>query len=336
MSDSKKQRVVSGMRSTGELHLGHIHGVLKNWIELQKKYECFFFAADWHCLTTHYNNVPDLNSIVFKNLVEWIACGLNPESATIFIQSQIIEHSELHLLLSMITPVSWLERVPTYKDQQQKLTNYDLSTYGFLGYPLLQTADVLIYKANYIPVGEDQVPHIEFSREVARRFNYIYAKDQDPILPEPAVLLTKFPKVPGTDGQKMSKSYNNTINLRENLDTVAQKIKTMVTDPARQRRTDPGTPEKCPVWDFHKIYSDEETKNWVQDGCTGAKIGCIECKQPVIKAVVEELGAIQSEISRLEKNPNYIREVANHGAAKAREIARINLSEVRAAIGLNY
>ncbi len=335
MSAVKKQRVVSGMRSTGPLHLGHLHGVLKNWVELQNKYECFFFAADWHCLTTHYHDVPDLPKIVRGNLIEWLACGLNPELSTLFIQSQIIEHSELHLLLSMITPVSWLERVPTYKDQQQKLTQYDLSTYGFLGYPLLQTADVLIYKANFIPVGEDQVPHIEFSREVTRRFNYIYGKGES-ILPEPAVLLTKFPKVPGLDGQKMSKSYNNSINLREDLTIVANKIRTMLTDPARQRRTDPGTPEKCPVWGLHKIYSDEDTKNWVQDGCTGAKIGCIDCKQPVINAITKELTPIQEKIASLESNPEYINKVIKQGTEKAREVAKITLNEVRAAIGLNY
>ncbi len=400
--NGQKRRVVSGMRSTGLMHLGHLHGALKNWVELQKRFDCFFFIADWHCLTTHYNNVPELDNIVTKCLTEWIACGLDPQKATIFIQSQVPEHSELHLLLSMITPLSWLERIPTYKDQQQKLIQFDLGTYGFLGYPLLQTADVLIYKANYIPVGEDQVPHIEFSREIARRFNYIYGREKDQeqkldlilskfdsktketylklrkhyqevgsqeslssaielitsrlninlldkelllgsvegkgriILPEPEALLTKFPKVPGFNGQKMSKSYGNTINLRENLDEVEKKIKTMQTDPARVRRTDPGTPEQCPVWDLHKIYSNQETQNWVQDGCTGAKIGCVDCKKPVIDAIKQELQPIQDEIVRLEKDTNFIKDIAATGAQKAREIARVTLEEVRSAIGLNY
>lgn len=400
--NGQTQRVVSGMRSTGLMHLGHLHGALKNWVELQKRFDCFFFIADWHCLTTHYNNVPELDNIVTKCLTEWIACGLDPKKATIFIQSQVPEHSELHLLLSMITPLSWLERIPTYKDQQQKLIQFDLDTYGFLGYPLLQTADVLIYKANYIPVGEDQVPHIEFSREIARRFNYIYGREKDQeqkldlilskfdsktketylklrkhyqevgsqeslssaielitsrlninlldkelllgsiegkgriILPEPEALLTKFPKVPGFNGQKMSKSYGNTINLRENLDEVEKKIKTMQTDPARVRRTDPGTPEQCPVWDLHKIYSNQEIQNWVQDGCTGARIGCIDCKKPVISAIKQELQPIQDEIVRLEKDTNFIKDIAATGAQKAREIARVTLKEVRSAIGLNY
>ncbi len=401
-STDTKKRVVSGMRSTGMLHLGHLHGAINNWIELQDKYDCFFFAADWHALTTHYHDTADVEFHAWRNLIDWLACGLDPEKSTIFIQSHVPEHSELHLLLSMITPLSWLERIPTYKDQQEKLINLDLGTYGFLGYPLLQTADVLAYKADYIPVGEDQVPHIEFSREVARRFNFIYGKEPDfaekikialtkisskqskfylelckkykeqgdhealaaakdlivthgnlstidkerllgniegsnlSILSEPESLLSKSSKMPGLDGQKMSKSYNNTIMLREPLDTVDKKIRTMPTDPARIKRTDPGTPEKCPVWELHKVYSNEETKKWVQEGCRGAKIGCIDCKQPVISAVKKELEPIQDNINKLELNIDYIKDIARSGAQKARIVAKFTLDEVRAAMKLSY
>lgn len=394
--------VVSGMRSTGMLHLGHYHGAIKNWVDLQNKYDCYLFAADWHALTTHYTETQDIEHFAWNNLVDWIACGVNPDKATVFIQSHVPEHAQLHLLLSMITPLSWLERVPTYKEQQQKLDTRDLSTYGFLGYPLLQTADVLIYKADYIPVGEDQVPHIEFSREVARRFNHIYGTEPDfedkvaqatkklskkqskyfyelqkkyqeqgdhevlplakeliltqnnlstidkerllgaiegsskTILPEPSALLSKSSKMPGLDGQKMSKSYNNTIMLREPLDNVEKKVRTMPTDPARVKKTDPGTPEKCPVWELHKVYSSEDTRNWVQDGCTGAKIGCIDCKKPVILAIQHELEPIQDRINELERNQNYVREIAAHGAKKARDKAKSTLEEVKAAMNLSY
>lgn len=318
--------VVSGMRSTGMLHLGHYHGVIKNWIELQNKYTCYLFAADLHALTTHYQNNSAIAENALCNLVDWIACGVDPEQVVLFIQSQIPEHAELHLLLSMITPVAWLERVPTYKDQMQKLQHLDLATYGFLGYPLLQTADVLAYKANYIPVGEDQVPHIEFSREVARRFNHLYNSS---CLTEPEALLTKSSKMPGLDGQKMSKSYNNTITLRETPKNIDQQIRTMPTDPARIKKTDPGTPEKCPVWEFHKIYSSNDTKNWVQDGCTNAKIGCIECKKTVTGAILEELAPIQAKIAEIESQPGMIQEIVAAGAKKAQEVARITLAEVK-------
>jgi tryptophanyl-tRNA synthetase len=406
MSTEAKKRVVSGMRSTGALHLGHLHGVLKNWNNLQNHYNCYFFAADLHCLTTHYDNdLSSLGKTVYENVTDWLACGLDPNRATIFVQSHVPEHSELHLLLSMITPLSWLERVPTYKDQQLKLKDFDLSTYGFLGYPLLQTADVLIYKANYIPVGEDQVAHIEISREIARRFNHIYGIETDfagklalsidkltkinknngqlylklskqfqeqgdheallqaqemihhqsnlniidqerllgallgkakIILPEPEVLLTDIPKFPGLDGQKMSKSYGNTISLREDVTELDKKIRTMPTDPARIRKTDAGNPEKCPVWGLHKIYSNKDTQEWVQDGCTGAKIGCIDCKKPIIAAITQELQPIQSEIARLERDPSYVKDILADGAKKAREVAKITLDEVKAAMGLEY
>jgi tryptophanyl-tRNA synthetase len=390
------------MRTTGMLHLGHLHGVIKNWIELQNQYDCYFFAADIHALTTHYNETADIEKFAWSTLVDWIACGLNPNQSTIYIQSHVPQHAELHLLLSMITPLSWLERVPTYKEQQQKLNTRDLSTYGFLGYPLLQAADVLIYKTDYIPVGEDQVPHIEFAREVARRFNHIYGTEPDfeakvlaaikkmskkhgqiylelcknykehgkheslpiakelilaqnnlsitdkerllgslegtykTILAEPQALLTKNSKMPGLDGQKMSKSYNNTIMLRDPIEIIDKKIKTMPTDPARVKRTDPGTPEKCPVWAFHQVYSSQDTKNWVQEGCTQAKIGCLDCKKPIVDSVVNELKPIQDRILELDNNPKYVKEIAVKGAEKARDVAKITLDEVKALMGLSY
>jgi tryptophanyl-tRNA synthetase len=353
------ERVLSGMRPTGNLHLGHYNGVLKNWLKLQHEHECLFFVADWHALTTHYDTPEIIEESVWEMVIDWLAAGVDPASATIFIQSRVPEHAELHTLLSMITPLSWLERVPTYKDQQEKLSSKDLSTYGFLGYPLLQSADILIYKATQVPVGEDQIPHIEFTREIARRFNHIYGKeagfeekaeaaikklgnkraalyeemrnayqqsgDEEAldaaramieeqqgmsmgdkerllgylegggkmILLEPDYKLTPASKMPGLDGQKMSKSYNNTISLREDIDTVAKKIKTMPTDPARIRRTDPGDPAKCPVWQLHLVYSDQSTQDWAQTGCKTAGIGCIECKGPVIEGVLAELKPIQ-------------------------------------------
>ncbi len=395
-------RVLSGMRPTGSLHLGHYYGVLKNWIRLQHEYECLFFVADWHALTTHYDNPLGIEDATWQMVVDWLAAGVDPSRATLFIQSQVIEHAELHLLLSMMTPLGWLERVPTYKDQQEKLTEKDLSTYGFLGYPLLQSADILIYRANQVPVGEDQVPHIEFSREIARRFNHLYGKEPGyeekaeaavkklggkkaklyqelrtryqqagddealesakallgetqnlslgdkerlygflegggkMILTEPEALLTAASKMPGLDGQKMSKSYGNTISLREEPETVSKKIRTMPTDPARVRRNDPGAPEKCPVWQLHQVYSGDDVKSWVQQGCTSAGIGCIECKQPVIDAVLKELSPIQERARAYTEEPDTVKNIIADGCEKARDLARETMRDVREAMGLHY
>lgn len=397
-----KARVLSGMRATGELHLGHYHGVLKNWLSLQEEYECVFFVADWHALTTHYANHLDLETQVREMVLTWLSVGIDPSKVHIAVQSFIPEHAILHLLLSMITPLSWLERVPTYKDQQQKLQDKDLSTYGFLGYPLLQAADILVYRPDAVPVGEDQAPHIEFAREIARRFNFLYGRDSDfeakvqaaiaklgkrpgkafteahhgyqengdamllaegraiveaavglshedkerlqgylegtgkIILPEPQVMLTKTSKMPGLDGQKMSKSYHNTIPLSATPEEVTQKVKVMPTDPARVRRTDPGTPEKCPVWAFHAIYSDASTKAWVQQGCTTAGIGCLECKRPIIDAINAELAPIQARRAALEADPSLVKTVVKEGTCAAQAIARETLKEVNLAMGLQY
>ena len=395
-------RVLSGMRPTGRLHLGHYHGVLKNWLRLQNEYPCLFFVADWHALTTHYDTPQAIADNVRDMVVDWLAAGVDPAQATIFVQSRVIEHAELHLLLSMSTPLGWLERVPTYKDQQEKLSEKDLSTYGFLGYPLLQSADILIYRANLVPVGEDQVPHIEFTREICRRFNHLYGREpgfEDKaqaavkklgskkarvyeecrvayqqkgddealesaqallndaqnlsmndrerlfgylegsgkmILAEPEALLTEASKMPGLDGQKMSKSYNNTIALREEPDTVAKKIRTMPTDPARVRRTDPGNPANCPVWQFHQVYSDDGVRQWVTAGCTSAGIGCIECKQPVIDAVLAELAPIRERAQHYEDNPDLVRNILADGSEKAQELARDTMRDVREAMGLTF
>ena len=399
---SSHQRVLSGMRPTGRLHLGHYHGVLKNWIKLQHEYDCFFFVADWHALTTSYDNTSGINASVWEMAVDWLAAGVNPGSARIFIQSRVPEHAELHLLLSMITPLGWLERVPTYKDQQEKLKEKDLATYGFLGYPLLQSADILIYRAGLVPVGEDQVAHVEITREVARRFNHIYGREPDfeakaeaavkkmgkknaklyhdlrkryteqgdhealatgrallesqqnitladrerlfgyldgagrTILPEPQALLTPASKMPGLDGQKMSKSYNNTIALRDDPKAVEQKLRTMPTDPARVRRTDPGDPNKCPVWQLHQVYSDDAVKSWVMEGCTSAGIGCLDCKQPVVDAVLNELRPIQERIVEFGNDPERVRTILAEGSEAARSVARATLDEVRQAMGLSY
>jgi tryptophanyl-tRNA synthetase len=396
------ERVLSGMRPTGNLHLGHYNGVLKNWIKLQHEHECFFFVADWHALTTHYDTPEIIEESVWEMVIDWLAAGVDPANATIFIQSRVPEHAELHTLLSMITPLSWLERVPTYKDQQEKLSSKDLSTYGFLGYPLLQSADILIYKATQVPVGEDQIPHIEFTREIARRFNHIYGKEKGfeekaeaaikklgskrsvlyeemrnayqqsgdeealdtarslieeqqgmslgdkerllgylegggkMILLEPEHKLTPASKMPGLDGQKMSKSYNNTISLREPADQIAKKIKTMPTDPARIRRTDPGDPAKCPVWQLHEIYSNTATQEWVQQGCKNATIGCIECKGPVIEGVLAELKPIQERAAQYAEDPTLVKNIVAEGCEKARKLARETMRDVRDAMGLNY
>jgi tryptophanyl-tRNA synthetase len=390
------------MRPTGRLHLGHYHGVLKNWVELQHEYECFFFVADWHALTTHYEDPTIIPNSVSEMVIDWLAAGVNQGEAKIFIQSQVPEHAELHLLLSMITPLGWLERVPSYKDQQEKLKEKDLATYGFLGYPLLQAADILMYKAGLVPVGEDQVAHVELTREVARRFNHIYGRetgfedlaeqaikkmgkknakvynryrksyqeqgDQDAldaaralldsqqnitvndrdrlfgylegsgrvILPEPQPLLTKASKMPGLDGQKMSKSYGNTIALRDDPEVIEKALRTMPTDTNRVRRTDPGEPERCPVWQFHLVYSDESVKAWVQEGCRSAGIGCVECKQPVIDAVLQELKPIQARARAFESQPDVVRNIIAEGCEAARDMAQSTMAEVRHAMSLNY
>jgi tryptophanyl-tRNA synthetase len=390
------------MRPTGLLHLGHYHGVLKNWVNLQHEHECFFFVADWHALTTHYEDPRIIEQSVWDMVIDWLAAGISPGAAKIFIQSRVPEHAELHTLLSMITPLGWLERVPTYKDQQEQLKEKDLATYGFLGYPLLQSADILIYKAGLVPVGEDQVAHVELTREVARRFNHLYGRepgfeekaeqacakmgkknarmfkelrrkyqeqgDQEAlyvahalldsqqnisigdkerlygylegqgkiILPEPQSLLTPASKMPGLDGQKMSKSYANTIALRDKPDDITQKLRTMPTDPARVRRNDPGDPDKCPVWQFHLIYSDSETQDWVQDGCRNAGIGCVECKQPIIDSVLRELKPIQERAREYENDLATVRSIVDEGNEAAREVARDTLDDVRKAMGIAY
>jgi len=395
-------RVLSGMRPTGALHLGHYHGVLKNWVKLQHEHPCLFFVADWHALTTHYEDPQVIAQSVWDMVIDWLAAGVDPSQATLFIQSRVPEHAELHLLLSMITPLGWLERVPSYKDQQEKLSDRDLSTYGFLGYPLLQGADILIYRATLVPVGEDQVPHIEFTREVARRFNHVYGREQGfeekalaavkklggkrsklylelrtryqeqgdgealqaaralldeaqnlsigdqerlfgflegggkMILSEPEALLTEASKMPGLDGQKMSKSYNNTISLREDAQSVTKKIRTMPTDPARVRRNDPGDPEKCPVWLFHLVYSDDKTREWVQQGCRSAGIGCLECKQPVIDAVLKEQEPMRERAQRYLDDPTLVRNIIEEGCDRARKLAAETMRDVREAMGLNY
>ena len=395
-------RVLSGMRPTGQLHLGHYHGVLKNWLELQNEYDSYFFVADWHAFTTHYSDKIDLESNVMEMVVDWLAAGVNPNMATIFVQSKVPEHAELHLLLSMTTPLSWLERVPSYKDQQLKLKTKDLGTYGFLGYPLLQSADILMYKAGLVPVGEDQVAHIELTREVARRFNHIYGREVDfeekaeaaigkmgkkqaklfrslrksyqetgddeamvkaqallqeqqnitlsdrerlagyiegvgrIILPEPESLLTKASKMPGLDGQKMSKSYSNTISLRDTAEDIEAKMKRMPTDPSRIKLTDAGDPKKCPVWQLHEVYSDSQTCDWVVDGCTQAKMGCVACKQPVIEAIQAELLPMQERIAKYQADPDLIKQIIHEGSEKARAVAQETMAEVRDSMGITY
>ena len=395
-------RVVSGMRPTGAMHLGHYHGALKNWVRLQSEHPCLFFVADWHALTTHYDDPSIIESSTWDMVIDWLAAGIDPSQATIFIQSKVPEHAELHLLLSMSTPLGWLERVPTYKDQQEKLADRDLATYGFLGYPLLQAADVLIYRASMVPVGEDQVPHIEMMREIARRFNHLYGREKDfeekakeavkklgtkraklymelrndfqeqgkedaleqakamlddaqnlsmidrerlfgylegsrkLILVEPQALLTEASRLPGLDGQKMSKSYGNTIALRDDRDTVTKKIRTMPTDPARVRRTDPGSPDKCPVWQFHLVYSDDVTREWVTKGCKSAGIGCLECKQPVIDGILKEQEPMRERAQQYLDDPSLVRAIVADGCDKARKFAQETMRDVREEMGLSY
>jgi tryptophanyl-tRNA synthetase len=396
------EKVLSGMRPTGRLHLGHYHGVLANWIKLQHEYPCLFFVADWHALTTAYDEPGTITENAYDMVIDWLAAGVDPSQATIFIQSKVPEHAELHLLLSMMTQLGWLERVPTYKDQQEKLSHKDLTTYGFLGYPLLQAADILIYRANRVPVGDDQVPHVEFTREIARRFNHLYGREpgfedkareavkklgnkraklydelrnayqergesdalvrahellneaqslslgdrerlfgwlegtRKMILVEPDALLTHASRMPGLDGQKMSKSYGNTITMREDADAVTRKIRTMQTDPARVRRTDAGDPDKCPVWQFHLIYSGEDVKSWVQNGCRSAGIGCIECKQPVIDGVLREQEPMRERAKMYEEDPQLVKNIIADGCERARKLAQDTMRDVREAIGLDY
>ncbi|MCK2096255.1 tryptophan--tRNA ligase [Thauera aromatica] len=396
------ERVLSGMRPSGRLHLGHYHGVLKSWVKLQEEYPCLFFVADWHALTTHYDTPQVIADHVWDMVIDWLAAGVDPAQSTLFIQSRVPEHAELHLLLSMMTPLGWLERVPSWKEQQERLEGRDLSTYGFLGYPLLQSADILLYRADKVPVGEDQVPHVEITREIARRFNHLYGReagfedkakeavkklgakrarlyqelrtrfqqegDEDAleqakalldetqnlslgdrerlygylegsgkmILVEPEALLTSAARMPGLDGQKMSKSYGNTINLREDADSVTRKIRTMQTDPARMRRTDPGDPERCPVWPLHAIYSDEATLAWVQQGCRSAGIGCLECKQPLLEAILEEQEVLHERAQPYLDDPTLVRSILADGCERARKLAQETMRDVREAMGLDY
>ncbi len=395
-------RVLSGMRPTGSLHLGHYHGALKNWVRLQSEHECLFFVADWHALTTSYDDPGIIARSTWDMVIDWLAAGVDPAQATIFVQSQVPEHAELHLLLSMITPLSWLERVPTYKDQIEKLSHKDLGTYGFLGYPLMQSADILIYRAQYVPVGEDQIPHIEITREVARRFNHLYGRETGfedkaeaavkkmgskkarlyhdlrtrylqegddealeaaqalladtqnlshgdrerlfgylenkgkTILVEPEALLTEASRMPGLDGQKMSKSYGNGIFLREAPESVTRKIRSMPTDPARVRRTDPGNPDKCPVWQLHQVYTDEQTHKWVRAGCTSAGIGCLECKQPVIDGVLAEQKPMFERAQQYLDDPTLVKNIVADGCEKARKLAEDTMRDVRESMGLGY
>jgi tryptophanyl-tRNA synthetase len=330
-----KQRVVSGMRPTGALHLGHYHGALKNWIRLQHEFDCYFFVADWHALTTHYDDRAALERNVYDMVVDWLAAGIEPDRATLFIQSRLPEHAELFTLLAMGTPIAWLERVPTYKDQIAELRGRDLATYGFLGYPLLQAADILIYRAAFVPVGEDQAPHVEITREVARRFNHLCGRGEA-VLPEPETLLTETAKLPGLDGRKMSKSYDNAIAMREAPAEVERKVRRMQTDPQRVRRTDKGDPSRCPVWQFHAVYSDADTRAWVQRGCTNAGIGCLDCKQPVIDAIIREQQPWHERAEAYLANPKQVHWIVEVGTEQARGVARSTMRDVRAAMGLVY
>jgi tryptophanyl-tRNA synthetase len=334
-SPDSKKRVLSGMRPTGKPHLGNYMGALYNWVRLQGEFECYFCIVDWHALTTDYADLSQLADNTREVALDFLAAGLDPEQCVIFVQSHVKQHAELHLLLSMITPLGWLERVPTYKEQQENIIGKDLTTYGFLGYPLLQSADILIYQADFVPVGQDQVAHVELTREVTRRFNNFYTKaNQKPIFPEPQVLLTPSPKLPGTDGRKMSKSYGNTILLSDPEAVIRQKLKPMVTDPARIRRTDPGNPEVCPVFDLHKVFSSAETQEKAREGCTTASIGCIECKSWLADAVVAELAPIQERRSKYENNPQLVTDILEEGKRRAAVRAEQTMREVRAAVGL--
>jgi len=323
-----KPVILSGMRPTGRLHLGHLVGALENWVRLQDTYDGFYSIVDWHALTTNYESTGDIRPSIVDNAMDWLACGLDPNRSTIFVQSRVVEHAELHLLLSMITPLGWLERVPTYKEQMQELSGRDLHTYGFLGYPLLQAADILVYRANAVPVGEDQVSHIELTREIARRFNHIYGV----IFPEPQALLTKVPKLPGTDGRKMSKSYGNAIALTEKPDVMKQTVKDMMTDPARKRRSDPGNPDICPVGDYHKVFSDENRNTEVDQGCRSAGIGCIECKMWLFESLQKKVGPIYERRQELETRKGDVSAILEDGAKKAKVAAKETMGLVREAM----
>jgi tryptophanyl-tRNA synthetase len=333
-SQKTRKRVLSGMRPTGKLHLGNYVGALDNWVRMQDEYECFFVVVDWHALTTDYADTSRVKENSLEVALDWLAAGLDPEKSVLFIQSHVPAHAELHLLLSMITPLGWLERVPTYKEQQQNIKDKDLGTYGFLGYPVLQAADILIYKADVVPVGEDQVAHIELTREIARRFNGFYGQRGE-VFPEPQSLLTRAPKLPGTDGRKMSKSYGNTILLTDPEPVVRQKLKTMVTDPARVRRTDPGNPDVCPVGDLHKIFSSKETMAKVNDGCRSASIGCIECKSWAADGLVQLLNPMQQRRKKFEENPRLAWDILEAGTERARKAASETMADVRAAMGMS-
>jgi tryptophanyl-tRNA synthetase len=330
-SNKIRKRVLSGMRSTGKLHLGNYVGALDNWVRMQDEYECFFMVADWHALTTDYADTSRIKANSLEVVLDWLAAGLDPEKSVIFVQSHVPAHAELHLLFSMITPLGWLERVPTYKEQRENIKDKDLGTYGFLGYPVLQSADILIYKADVVPVGEDQVAHVELTREIARRFNGLYGE----VFPEPQSLLTPAPKLPGTDGRKMSKSYGNTILLTDPEPVVRQKLKTMVTDPARVRRSDPGNPDVCPVGDLHKIFSDRATMDKVNDGCRSAGIGCIECKSWAADALVQLLSPMQERRKKFEENPRLAWDILEAGTHRARKASAETMEDVRAAMGMS-
>ena len=324
-----RKRVFSGMRPTGRLHLGHLFGALDNWKKLQEEYDCFFFIADWHALTTDYADPSQIKTYTIEVVLDWLAAGLDPKKATFFVQSHLPEHAELHLLFSMFTPLAWLERVPTYKEQREQITDKDLGTYGFLGYPLLQAADILIYKAHYVPVGVDQVPHVELTREVARRFNFLYK----PVLVEPEALLTEFPKIPGTDGRKMSKSYDNAIFLSDSPEEITAKIKPMVTDPARKRRSDPGNPEVCPVYDLHKVFTPKaERESYIVPGCTTAGIGCLDCKEVLLKHMLPVLAPISKRRAELARDPASVLDILEDGAGRAKKVASETLDEAKAAM----
>src|SRR5579872_17535 len=334
-SDNRKKRVLSGMRSTGKLHLCNYVGALDNWVRMQDKYDCFFFVADWHALTTDYADTSSIKQNSLEVALDWLAAGLDPGRCTMFVQSHVPQHAELHLLFSMITPLGWLERVPTYKEQRENIQDKDLGTYGFLGYPVLQAADILIYKGDYVPVGEDQVPHVELTREIARRFNMFYQSRRSYVFPEPQPLLTPAAKLPGTDGRKMSKSYGNTILLTDPEPVVRQKLKTMVTDPARVRRTDPGNPDICPVGDLHKIFSEAQTIAKVNDGCRSAGIGCIECKSWAADALVQLLNPMQERRKKFEANPRLVWDILEAGSERARKTTGETMQDVRAAMGMS-
>jgi len=335
-NSNKPMRILSGMRPTGKLHLGHMKGVLENWLQLQHDHQCYLFAADWHALTTDYANPEIVKQTIWDMLIDWLAVGIDPEKAVVFIQSEVPEHAELHLLFSFMTPLAWLERVPTYKDQIEQLKEKDLGTYGFLGYPLLQAADILIYRADAVPVGEDQVPHVELTREVARRFNHLYRQGIPPLFPEPKSLLMPASKLPGLDGRKMSKSYNNTIEISEEWKVTEKKVKTMPTDPARVRRDDPGNPEKCPVWDFHKIYSDEEERAEIVQGCTSADIGCLDCKKILLNHLEEELQPIRERRIEIASHMDDVHDIVRHGNEKARHEASRTMEKVRKTLKMGY